>query len=458
MLDAVALLSHRGSDLIVFHVLDPAELELPLRPARQPTRTWRAASASPWCRTRCASAIARWWPSTSRASSRVLGREPDRLRALRHLEAPRPRAVQLPLAPRARGAGPLMGFLTPAFLAGLAALAVPVLVHLTNRPRSETVPFPSLMFLQRIPYRSVRRQSLRNWLLFALRCAGLRDPGPGLCAAVLRPREPGRHRPGRGAGADRAPRPVVQHGLRRAAGRAPWRPRARGRRAGPRRIAPPSSSSTRAPESTGEPTADARGRPGRAGRGAARLRRDPLRAGPPRWPRRCSTPSSVPGREIVLITDFQKTGWEGADDVRLPAGHHAHLDRRVRARRVQPRHHRRRPGAGLRGGPRARDRRRAPREQGRAAGEATLARDPRTFPAGRSCSSPISRRRDGRARTTSSCLRPRPSPGWTSPIAPPPTSPSPVSRWSGTTTPAASVSSLPPASSTRARDRWRARR
>ena len=63
-----------------------------------------------------------------------------------------------------------MGFLTPAFLAGLALLAIPVLVHLTNRPRSETVPFPSLMFLQRIPYRSVRRQSLRHWLLFAMRC------------------------------------------------------------------------------------------------------------------------------------------------------------------------------------------------------------------------------------------------------------------------------------------------
>jgi hypothetical protein len=29
VLDAVALLSHRGSDLMVFHVLDPAELEFP---------------------------------------------------------------------------------------------------------------------------------------------------------------------------------------------------------------------------------------------------------------------------------------------------------------------------------------------------------------------------------------------------------------------------------------------
>ena len=58
-----------------------------------------------------------------------------------------------------------MGFLTPAFLAGLAALAVPVLVHLTNRPRRETMAFPSLMFLRQIPYRSVRRQSLRHWPL-----------------------------------------------------------------------------------------------------------------------------------------------------------------------------------------------------------------------------------------------------------------------------------------------------
>jgi len=29
VLDALALLRHRGSDLMVFHVLDPAELELP---------------------------------------------------------------------------------------------------------------------------------------------------------------------------------------------------------------------------------------------------------------------------------------------------------------------------------------------------------------------------------------------------------------------------------------------
>ena len=76
-----------------------------------------------------------------------------------------------------------MGFLAPAFFAGLALLAVPVLVHLTHRPRSTTVPFPTLMFLQRIPYKSSRRRTLRNWLLFALRCAAV----VLLAAAFARP-------------------------------------------------------------------------------------------------------------------------------------------------------------------------------------------------------------------------------------------------------------------------------
>ena len=63
-----------------------------------------------------------------------------------------------------------MSFLAPLFLAGLAALAVPIFIHLINRERKEITEFPSLMFLQRIPYRSVRRQKIRNWLLFLIRC------------------------------------------------------------------------------------------------------------------------------------------------------------------------------------------------------------------------------------------------------------------------------------------------
>src|SRR5688572_28099163 len=66
-----------------------------------------------------------------------------------------------------------MGWLAPAFLAGLLAVAVPVVIHMINRERKETVPFPSLMFLRKIPYRSVRRQKLRHLALLALRCLAI---------------------------------------------------------------------------------------------------------------------------------------------------------------------------------------------------------------------------------------------------------------------------------------------
>jgi hypothetical protein len=66
-----------------------------------------------------------------------------------------------------------MGFLAPAFLLGLLALAVPVLIHLVHRERRETKPFPSLMFLKRVPHRSVRRRRIRQWLLLSLRSAAL---------------------------------------------------------------------------------------------------------------------------------------------------------------------------------------------------------------------------------------------------------------------------------------------
>jgi len=62
-----------------------------------------------------------------------------------------------------------MNFLNPFFLFGSALLAVPVLIHLVRRERSEVVPFSSLMFLLKIPKRVIRQQMLKNILLMALR-------------------------------------------------------------------------------------------------------------------------------------------------------------------------------------------------------------------------------------------------------------------------------------------------
>ncbi len=66
-----------------------------------------------------------------------------------------------------------MTFLAPLFLLGLVALAVPIVLHLMHRERPDAVAFPSLMFLKRIPHRSVRRRRLRDRLLLALRALAL---------------------------------------------------------------------------------------------------------------------------------------------------------------------------------------------------------------------------------------------------------------------------------------------
>jgi hypothetical protein len=64
-----------------------------------------------------------------------------------------------------------MGFLAPWFLAGLAALGVPVFIHLLRRHKSTPRPVSSLMFFERGTQSSTRYRRLRYLLLFALRSA-----------------------------------------------------------------------------------------------------------------------------------------------------------------------------------------------------------------------------------------------------------------------------------------------
>ena len=64
-----------------------------------------------------------------------------------------------------------MGFLSPWFLGGLAALGVPVFVHLLKRHVSTPRPVSSLMFFERGIQSSTRHRRLQHLLLFALRFA-----------------------------------------------------------------------------------------------------------------------------------------------------------------------------------------------------------------------------------------------------------------------------------------------
>ena len=64
-----------------------------------------------------------------------------------------------------------MSFLNPLFLLGFAAIAAPIIVHLVRRTKAPRVEFPSLMFVRRVPQRTIRRRRLTNLLLLLLRCA-----------------------------------------------------------------------------------------------------------------------------------------------------------------------------------------------------------------------------------------------------------------------------------------------
>ncbi len=66
-----------------------------------------------------------------------------------------------------------MAFLAPLFFVGLAALAIPVLIHLTQREKKMVQQFPSLMFVRRIPYQTVRRRKIRDLALLCVRLAAL---------------------------------------------------------------------------------------------------------------------------------------------------------------------------------------------------------------------------------------------------------------------------------------------
>ncbi len=63
-----------------------------------------------------------------------------------------------------------MSFLSPWYLLGALAAAVPVWVHLIRHERATPLPFASLMFFRRIPQRVVSRRRLRYLLLLAARC------------------------------------------------------------------------------------------------------------------------------------------------------------------------------------------------------------------------------------------------------------------------------------------------
>ncbi len=211
-----------------------------------------------------------------------------------------------------------MGFLAPAFIAGLAALAVPVLIHLIHRERKVVVEFPSLMFLHKIPYQSVRRQKLRRLLLLALRCLALAL----LVMAFARPFVRKAVAPGPAIAGARERVILLDQSYSMGYGNH-WTRAVAAAHAAVRDLGPADRATVvlfaRDPTAVTEPTSD-HGRLDRA-IDDARVTSLGTRYAPAlKFAAQILSGSNLPRRDVVLISDFQKVGWNPHDAIELPAG------------------------------------------------------------------------------------------------------------------------------------------
>ncbi len=211
-----------------------------------------------------------------------------------------------------------MSFLSPLLLLGLAAIAIPVLVHLIQRERKNVVAFPSLMFIQRIPYQSVRRRRIRHWFLLALRIAAIAL----IVAAFARPFLSGDSAAVGAAGGSREVVVLLDQSASMGYGDH-W---ARARQAAHDAVASLGAGDRgslvlfgRNAEEHLRSTTD-RSRLDSA-IDAADITSGATRYGPAlKLAEGILARSTLPRREAIVISDFQKSGWSGSEDVRFGEG------------------------------------------------------------------------------------------------------------------------------------------
>ena len=211
-----------------------------------------------------------------------------------------------------------VGFLVPLFLAGALAIAIPIWVHLTRKQRGLVVPFPSLMFLRQIPFKEDRRRAIHHWLLLALRALVIML----LVAAFARPFFSGESAL---ATVGTGPTEVVillDRSYSMAAGER-WGSAQASVSETMSGLGPLDKISVVVFDQGAEAIVRSEGDPTRAlavvdtiqpGWGSTRY-------GPAlKLAQSILEESTLPGRELVLVSDFQRRGWTGEEGVRLPAG------------------------------------------------------------------------------------------------------------------------------------------
>jgi hypothetical protein len=211
-----------------------------------------------------------------------------------------------------------MAFLAPLFFLGLAALSIPVLIHLTQREKKMVQQFPSLMFVRRIPYQTVRRRKLRDIALLCVRLAALLL----IVGAFARPFL---WRPNAATAIGATAREVVvllDQSYSMAYGDRWDRAKAAARDA-INRLGPSDRASVVLFSSGADIALRSTGEKDRliASMDAATPTAAATRFGPAlKVAGSILAESPLPRKEAILISDFQRSGWRGEEGARLPAG------------------------------------------------------------------------------------------------------------------------------------------
>ncbi len=210
-----------------------------------------------------------------------------------------------------------MSFLTPLFLVGLAGLAIPVILHLIQKERKNVVQFPSLMFLRRVPYQSVRRRRIRHWFLLFMRLAAL-------ALIVLAFARPFLRRTEITAAASGAREVVILLDRSYSMGYGgKWAQAVAAAERTINGLSPSDRASIVFFSSNTEVALRSAADRGRllAAVGSVQPGAGATRYGPAlKLAGSILSESAVPRREAILISDFQRSGWQGGEGVRLPDG------------------------------------------------------------------------------------------------------------------------------------------
>ena len=169
---------HRRHEVIVFHVLDKAEIDFPFRDvtAFHDLETDERIQVDPaYVRDEYAAGIKAFIEGYRRACAEA---------QIDYVLADTSMPYDFMLVAIRRQTGAPMSFAAPLFLLTALAAAIPIVLHLVNRRRAKDAPFPTLRFLKLSVQKTRRRKRIEDLLLMAVRAAVLLLLALGLARPV----------------------------------------------------------------------------------------------------------------------------------------------------------------------------------------------------------------------------------------------------------------------------------